>query len=96
MALTIVAHITAKPDQVDLVRKELESLIPATRAETGCLEYELHLDNENPAHFMFYETWQSPEDWQSHMKSAHLQQVLKAVEPVLEEVKIYQMTKADH
>jgi quinol monooxygenase YgiN len=53
--LTIVANITAKADKIDLVKTELEKLIDITRAEEGCINYDLHQDNENPAHFMFYE-----------------------------------------
>jgi quinol monooxygenase YgiN len=53
--LTIVANIKAKADQIDLVKAELEKLIDITRAEEGCINYNLHQDNEKPAHFMFYE-----------------------------------------
>jgi len=49
--LTIVAHVTAKADKIDLVKAELEKLIDITRAEEGCLQYDLNQDNENPAHF---------------------------------------------
>ena len=59
--LTIVAHITAKEDQVDLVKTELGKIIETTRAEEGCLQYDLHQDNEKPAHFMFFENWESRE-----------------------------------
>ena len=54
--LTIVANITAAANKIDLVKAELGKLIDLTRAEEGCLQYDLHQDNENPAHFMFYET----------------------------------------
>lgn len=54
-ALTIVANIIAKPNSVELVKAELLKLIDVTRAEEGCINYELHQDNENPAHFVFYE-----------------------------------------
>jgi quinol monooxygenase YgiN len=53
--LTIVANITAESDKIDPVKTELEKLIDITRAEEGCINYDLHQDNENPAHFMFYE-----------------------------------------
>ncbi len=55
--LTIVANIKAKADKIDLVKAELEKLIDITRSEEGCLQYDLHQDNENPAHFLFYETY---------------------------------------
>ncbi len=54
--LTIVANITAKSDQIDLVKSELEKLIDITLAEEGCLQYDLHQDNENPSHFFFTRT----------------------------------------
>lgn len=53
--LTIVANIIAKSNSVELVKAELLKLIDVTRAEEGCINYELHQDNENPAHFVFYE-----------------------------------------
>lgn len=46
--LTIVANIIAKADQVELVKAELLKLIDVTRAEEGCINYDLHQDNENP------------------------------------------------
>ncbi len=70
--LTIVANITAKAGTTDLVKAELEKLVPITRAEAGCLRYDLHQDNESPVHFMFYETWESRELWQKHMNAQHL------------------------
>ena len=71
--LTIVANIKAKSDKVDLVKAELEKLIETTRAEEGCLQYDLHQDNENPAHFLCYENWESRDLWQEHMGAQHLQ-----------------------
>ena len=51
--LTIVANIKTKADKIDLVKAELLKLIDITRTEEGCINYDLHQDNENPAHFMF-------------------------------------------
>ena len=78
--LTIVANITAKPEKIDLVKAELEKLIDITRAEQGCLQYDLHQDNENPAHFVFYENWKSRELWQAHMSAQHLQDYMTATD----------------
>lgn len=51
--LTIVANIKANADKIDLVKAELLKLIDITRAEEGSVNYVLHQDNENAAHFMF-------------------------------------------
>ncbi|PVZ63456.1 putative quinol monooxygenase [Pelagibaculum spongiae] len=90
--LTIVANITAKSDKVELVKKELEKLIDITRQEEGCINYDLHQDNQNPAHFMFYENWQSRELWQIHMSNQHLQDYLVATDGAVENFTINEMT----
>jgi len=90
--LTIIANITAKADKTDLVKAELEKLINVTRAEKGCLQYDLHQDNENPAHFLFYENWESRELWQIHMGNQHLQDYIAATDGSIEEFIVNEMT----
>lgn len=70
--LTIVARIEAKVEKVEFVKAELLKLIETTRAEKGCIQYDLHQDNENPAVFLFYENWESRALWQLHMSNDHL------------------------
>ena len=45
--LTIIANIVANEDKVEVVKAELLKLIDTTRAEEGCINYDLHQDNEN-------------------------------------------------
>lgn len=90
--LTIVANIKVVPGKVDLVKGELEKLLPITRAENGCLQYDLHQDNENPGHFLFYENWESRELWQVHMTAPHLADYLKATEGAVAEFTVYEMS----
>ncbi|MDH3669260.1 MAG: antibiotic biosynthesis monooxygenase [Paracoccaceae bacterium] len=80
MSLTILAQITAMPGKEDLVRRELEKLVPVTRAEAGCLNYDLHVDNENPGFFAFYENWESRELWQQHRNAPHLAAYMAATD----------------
>jgi quinol monooxygenase YgiN len=90
--LTIVANIHARSDKIDLVRSELEKLIEITRAEDGCIQYDLHQDNANPAHFMFYENWESRELWQKHMNAPHLAAYGAAVDGAVEAFTLNEMT----
>ena len=91
--LTIVANIKTKPDKVELVKAELLKLIDITRAEDGCITYDLHQDNENPAHFLFYENWESRELWQTHMGNPHLQDYMTATEGAVEEFTLNEMSQ---
>lgn len=91
--LTIVANIHAKPDQADLVRAELEKLIPLTRAEEGCVQYDLHLNQADPAHFLFFENWATREAFEAHMQTAHIAAYLEATEGAVEQFLVGQFTK---
>jgi quinol monooxygenase YgiN len=90
--LTIVANITVNADNINLVKAELLKLINITRAEAGCINYDLHQDNDNPGHFLFYENWESRELWQNHMGNQHLLDYLAATEGAVEEFVISEMT----
>ena len=90
--LTIVAHIHARPDKIDLIKSELEKLIPITRGESGCIQYDLHQDNENPAYFMFFENWESRELWQDHMNAPHLAAYAQATDGAVAEFTLNEMT----
>lgn len=90
--LTIVANIHVNPDQIDLVKAELEKLIPITRAEAGCIQYDLHQDNDNPAHFMFYENWESRTLWQTHMNAPHLAAYMEATDGAVAKFILNEMT----
>lgn len=91
--LTIVAHIRAKAGSIDLVRAELEKLIAVTRAEAGCIQYDLHQDNERPEHFMFFENWESRERWQAHMQAPHLAAYKRATDGAVAEFALHEMVQ---
>ena len=90
--LTIVANIHANPNQIELVKSEREKLVPITRAEKGCINYDLHRDNNDPAHFMFYENWESRELWQIHMNAPHLAAYMKATGGAVAQFTLNEMT----
>ena len=91
--LTIVANIKANPDKIDLVKAELLKLIEITRSEEGCINYDLHQDNDNPAHFMFYENWESRELWQTHMNAPHLAAYMEATDGAVDSFLLHEMSK---
>lgn len=91
--LTIIAHIKAEQDKIELVKQQLIKLIEPTRAEEGCINYDLHHDNTDATHFMFYENWLSRELWQKHMESDHISAYLVATEGSVAEFTLYEMTQ---
>ncbi|GEM75491.1 putative quinol monooxygenase [Vibrio sagamiensis] len=91
--LTIVANIVANEDKIELVKSELIKLIDITRNEEGCINYDLHQDHNNPAHFMFYENWVSRELWQVHMGNKHLSEYISATEGAVASFTLNEMTQ---
>jgi quinol monooxygenase YgiN len=91
--LTIIANIKAKADQVEQVKTELLQLVEPSRADAGCIHYDLHQDNKNPAHFLVYENWESPEALQKHSESPHFKEFTVATEGAIEEFTVNEMTR---
>lgn len=71
--LTVVARFKARPGKEAIVRRELTALVAPTRAEKGCLHYDLHVSTDDPAAFLFHENWESEADLEQHLQSAHVQ-----------------------
>jgi len=91
--ITIVAHIRTRADQVSLVQSELEKMVASTRQEPGCLQYDLHRDNQDPAHFVMLESWASPEHLQAHAAGQPMQDFQKAVEGAVESFTVNNLTR---
>lgn len=90
--LTVTATIIVKPEKRDLVKQALLDLIPPTLKEVGCLNYNLHQDNEDPNKFFFYENWETRALWLDHNDSAHIARHRKLTEGAVLEVIIQEMT----
>ncbi|NOK61972.1 MAG: antibiotic biosynthesis monooxygenase [Chloroflexi bacterium AL-W] len=90
--LTIVARIEAQKDSIELVKSELLKLVAITRAEAGCLQYDLHQDNDKPEIFIFYENWENRELWQQHMHNDHIRAYSAATDGVVASFTLNKMT----
>ena len=93
--VTIIAKVVAKPAVVETVKNELIKLVEPTRHETGCVEYSLHQDKSDPAHFIFYERWESAEHLQKHMQSAHFKRFQSVLADSLETVAVQELTRLE-
>src|ERR1700730_5437578 len=70
--LSVVAQLKARPGKEDELRRVLLTLIEPTRAEEGCVHYDLHVHATDPSRFVFYENWTSREHLDRHLSSPHL------------------------
>lgn len=65
-------HMKALPGHEEELFALLQAMVEPTRAEAGCMIYELHRDAEDAGRFMFYERFVSQEALDSHVATPHL------------------------
>jgi len=78
--ITVVATFQARPRKEAELKSALTSLVAPTRQEAGCLNYDLHASPEDPAKFLFHESWTSRAHLDAHLQSAHLKALLPRVD----------------
>ncbi len=83
MSVHVVAHISARPEAVEQVKRILQSLPAPSRLESGCLHYHLLHNKENPCDFTFIEEWQDDLAIDAHFGSPHIQAALARVPGLL-------------
>lgn len=72
--LSVVAVLTAKPGQEDVVRQALRALVSPTREEEGCLAYDLFESGAAPGVFLTQERWRGQDDLDAHLQTPHVAQ----------------------
>ena len=82
--LHVVAVLPAKPGQEETVRAALTALVEPTRAEEGCLSYDLYESAAAPGTFVTVELWRGQADLDAHLKTPHVQQALGAAGDALD------------
>jgi len=95
MSLTLIAIIRAKPGRADSLQEHLHGMLEPSRAEAGCLQYDLHRDIKDAELIYMIEQWRDAEALAEHEASPHFQAFVKAAEPDLAELDIRLMNRID-
>lgn len=80
--VTVIACHRAKPGREPALRDALLAVRAPTRAEKGCINYDLHISPDDPGLLVFHENWESKEDLDAHLQSPHID-AFRAVAPDL-------------
>lgn len=70
--IIVIARLVMKPGERDKVLPAARICIEKTRAEAGCLEYDLHASTTEPDQLVFVERCESREALTAHSKQPHL------------------------
>ena len=93
--LVVVAKVVAKKEFLPSVKNSLLNLIAPTREETGCIDYTLHQDIDDPSVFVFYETWENLACLENHLQSDHYKAHAQAVHGMIEDKEVFKMTRLE-
>lgn len=80
---TIIGTVTARPETRDELATLLMAQVAPTRAEAGCINYDLHVDAADPCVFIFYENWTDRAALDAHLAMPHLQPLFSQLDRLL-------------
>jgi quinol monooxygenase YgiN len=83
--VTVVVRMKAKTGMEVRVRQELLNLLKPTRAERGCINFDIHQAPNDPALFLFHENWVSEEDLKRHFETPHIKRWIEEAKALLAE-----------
>lgn len=93
--LTIIAKLKAKAGSEDRLYEACRKLVEPTRAEEGCINYDMRRSIEDPGLIMFYENWETKPLWEQHMESPHFSEFSAETEDMVEVWELFQGEKVD-
>jgi len=79
----VVATLTVLPDHREPFLAGARACIAATRAEEGCLAYDLHASVTAPDRYVYVERWASRDHLVAHSKTEHFRTWRKVSGPCL-------------
>ena len=85
----VIAKVISLPDKVEEMKAVLKVLNEKTRAEAGCIRYDVVQNKQDPTDFVMVEEWESQAFLDAHFETAHFkeavekQKSLVSVEPTV-------------
>jgi quinol monooxygenase YgiN len=82
--LVIIATVEAKAGKEQQLGEILKKFVAPTRSEAGCIQYDVHVDLENPGVFIFYERWVDQAALDLHFKMPYIIEGFEAMAEITE------------
>ncbi|WKA63819.1 putative quinol monooxygenase [Pectobacterium aroidearum] len=77
--LKVIAQDFIKPECIEIVMPLYRELVEKTRQETLCISYELFINQKDPGHFTFIETWPDRAALDIHCQTEHFQRLVPMI-----------------
>lgn len=81
--LSLVAFLYAIPGKETALAAHLGSLVEHSRAEEGCINYDVHQSDDDPTVFVMYENWADRAALDLHFAMPYMQETLAVLPTML-------------
>ncbi|UCJ19010.1 antibiotic biosynthesis monooxygenase [Pseudomonas sp. MM211] len=78
--LTVIAQDFINVEHIADVLPLYAELVRKTREEPLCLSYDLHIDQKDPGHFVFIETWPDKAALDVHCRTEHFRTLVPKID----------------
>lgn len=81
--IKVIAKFVAKPGAGDKIEEIALELVRQTRAESGCLNYDLFRDTTDSTVYYMVELWENAAALESHFTENHFREAVAAITDLL-------------
>ena len=83
--IVLFARLKVKIEAVEKAKRAALAIVAASRAETGCINYDFHQAIDDESVFLWHETWANRKAIETHAESKHFKEFSAAIKDVTDE-----------
>ncbi|CAN5683750.1 putative quinol monooxygenase [soil metagenome] len=91
--IVLVARLKVKEDAVEEAEKAALAIVAESRAEEGNINYDIHQAIDDPAVFVWHETWATKSALDEHFEKSYFKEFFAVVEKIAAEPPQITLTK---
>ncbi len=83
--IVLLARLKVKDDAVEEAKKAALDIVAASRAEEGCINYDVHQAIDDPTVFVWHETWKNKAAIDEHFETDFFKEFFAKVSEIAAE-----------
>ncbi len=91
--IVLVARLKVKKDKIEEAKEAALALVEVSRAEAGCINYDIHQAIDDETVFVWHETWATKTALDEHFAMSYFNEFFAKVGEVAEEPPQITLTK---
>jgi quinol monooxygenase YgiN len=91
---SMVVSFKVKRDQVESVLAASKKAVPSSRAEKGCMAYDVQQDLEDSTEFLVLETWHDLKALEFHSGTEHFAEFIKVIRSAVDDPPQMRLTRS--